>query len=74
MKLKYLDLFREKKNEINDKIFEIKQIIINFKELLNFYDVFIVVVYKLRNFEFRNLLKKVRIFLLDFVFYQIDKE
>lgn len=58
MKSKHLDSFREKGNEINDNISEIKQIITNLKELLSSHDVSIVAAYKSRNSEFRNLPKK----------------
>lgn len=74
MKSKHSDSFKEKENETNDNISEIKQIITNLKELLNSHDVSIVAAYKSRNSEFRNLPKKVRISLPDFAPYQIDKE
>lgn len=74
MKSKHSDSFREKGNEINVKISEIKQIITNLEVLMNSNDVSTVAAYKSRNSEFRNLPNKVKLSLPVFNPYHIDKE
>lgn len=74
MDFKYLFDFKIWEDEIISIIFNIKQKIINVKELYDLNDICCVCEYIFENVIFKFFFFKCIVFLLKFIFYQIDRE
>lgn len=74
MDFKNLEVLFKQENKIKYIILEIIESIVGYKKLLNFDDVILFFVYKLRNIELKRLFFKVIIFFLRFIFFKINRK
>lgn len=74
MDVKILGVLNRQEEENNKVILGIIINIENMKKILNFNDERLFFKYILKNFELKNVLFMFNIFLLKFIYYQIEKE